>query len=122
MQAVPLFLSEIAPPLMRGFLNQLFQLATTIGAAPAKTAALLFLISERDVITDGEPLSQQRPMILHVCSWLELHSGPACLLWALRLCILQTHGAKWTVLQASLRRSLSTTERCAFLIGALREA
>ena len=34
MQAVPLFLSEIAPPLMRGFLNQLFQLATTIGAAP----------------------------------------------------------------------------------------
>ena len=33
MQAVPLFLSEIAPPMMRGFLNQLFQLATTIGVS-----------------------------------------------------------------------------------------
>ncbi len=33
LQAVPLYLSEIAPPKMRGFLNQLFQLATTIGAA-----------------------------------------------------------------------------------------
>lgn len=38
MQAVPLFLSEIAPPLMRGFLNQLFQLATTIGATPARAS------------------------------------------------------------------------------------
>ena len=36
MQAVPLFLSEIAPPLMRGLLNQLFQLATTIGVSPVK--------------------------------------------------------------------------------------
>ena len=37
-QAVPLYLSEIAPPMMRGLLNQLFQLATTVGeAAPTST-------------------------------------------------------------------------------------
>ncbi|KAK9827591.1 hypothetical protein WJX81_001828 [Elliptochloris bilobata] len=35
-QAVPLYLSEIAPPLMRGFLNQLFQLATTVGILAAQ--------------------------------------------------------------------------------------
>lgn len=32
MQAVPLYLSEMAPPKLRGGLNILFQMATTIGA------------------------------------------------------------------------------------------
>ena len=38
LQAVPLYLSEIAPPKMRGFLNQLFQLATTVGCGAAGSA------------------------------------------------------------------------------------
>ena len=33
-QAVPLYLSEIAPPHVRGTLNIMFQMATTIGESP----------------------------------------------------------------------------------------
>ena len=33
-QAVPLYLSEIAPPHVRGTLNIMFQMATTIGELP----------------------------------------------------------------------------------------
>ena len=34
-QAVPLYLSEIAPPHVRGTLNIMFQMATTIGESSA---------------------------------------------------------------------------------------
>ncbi len=38
-QAVPLYLSEMAPPQMRGGLNIMFQMATTIGARPGQAGA-----------------------------------------------------------------------------------
>jgi len=40
-QAVPLYLSEMAPPQMRGGLNIMFQMATTIGARPGQGRAYL---------------------------------------------------------------------------------
>ena len=37
-QAVPLYLSEIAPPHVRGTLNIMFQMATTIGESTVQLA------------------------------------------------------------------------------------
>ena len=39
MQAVPLYLSEMAPPQLRGGLNIMFQMATTIGEHQATLLA-----------------------------------------------------------------------------------
>jgi len=63
-QAVPLYLSEMAPPQMRGGLNIMFQMATTIGARPG--------IGRRAA---RRPLRRRRR--LHACTAARGCHGPA---------------------------------------------